>query len=139
MGYRSNVAYAIQFCSVEDKDKFLATVPDKALALARESGLIERDNCLLFHEEYVKWYATRFIGSDGYEDVDAHEEVINTAKDSVEEIPHVGIFVRVGEESNDVEEDIWGEPWGKDGLPDWYDLLHVETRVVVGWDEEEDA
>lgn len=139
MGYRSEVAYAIAFRNKEDKDALLARLPDDVLAdIRRDECFAEQDDRLLFRDSGVKWYSSRLMlgAMEGYREVDVHEQLISTAKDahSEGEMPMVGIFVRIGEETDDIEEDFWGDP-SEDGLPEWFDLIEVERRIVVNWEE----
>lgn len=138
MGYRSEVAYAIALRNREDKDALLAQLHDDVLEQIRKDGCFtEEDDRLLFHDNGVKWYSSRLLmgAAEGYPEVDAHEALIQAAKDaSSEGMPMTGIFVRIGEETDDIEEDFWGDA-SDDGLPEWFDLIEVERRIVVNWEE----
>jgi len=103
MGYRSDVAYAIQFPSKDELVVFLARVRMDAsqvgeldkLMVAKTRPWADPNECyvLLFHEESVKWY------EDSYEDVQWHMRLIQAAAEQ----GYPTRYVRVGEEQGDVE------------------------------------
>jgi hypothetical protein len=146
MGYRSTVAYTIRFTpfpspqEVEqgefpsDSDiklckesfyTFLAEVKLKYLGAVNDEGMkIDESNMALnFFASDVKWY-------ESYEDVQVHENLISLSKEWADEgetaNPNIGgIFMRVGEETDDIVEEAWGEH-------DW-DWMHIHREIVCDW------
>ena len=123
MGYRSDVAYTIRFNSDHDeKNKqsfytFLAEAKSKAATapcfVGREWLDLEIDEArhrINFACDDVKWY-------ESYEDVKCHEALIELAaewandEDNHSEIAYS--FVRIGEETDDIEKKNGGDyDWG---------------------------
>ena len=141
MGYRSTVAYAIVLTDPKDKTRLLSRLPAEQLARLRspESGLKETPTRLYFYETGIKWYSSSALPGvlEGYQEIDDHEALIAAAKEADmatgdEHIKMVGVFVRAGEETDDLEEDVWGYP-GEDGLPEWYELAELQVQVFVNW------
>ena len=139
MGYRSTVAYTIRFTPIyENKDSsteemtkqakesfytFLAEAKVKhPSCFAEEFGVDvdEANMALNFLQEDVKWY-------EDYDDVKAHESLIQLSKDWVDmENKHIGgIFMRIGEEIDDLVEEDWGEH-------DW-DWIQMSRQIIVDW------
>lgn len=148
MGYRSEVAYAIAFRNEQDKNAFLATVPDDLMARLRKSaeedqeGLEETEDMLRLHINGWKWYATRLMFGvmEGYSEVDDHEALIQLSKDFAEEggIPMTGVFARIGEEDDDTEYDHWGEdPAGEVWSP--WELVSVQRFITTDWEQRAQA
>jgi hypothetical protein len=153
MGYRSIVAYTIRFtphpspqeaengdsptekeikeckesfyCFLADaKVKFPSAISDNAIEVD------EANFALNFFAEDVKWY-------EDYEDVKCHMALLQLAQDWSENVDeengetkgnkHIGgVFVRVGENTDDVTEEGFGEH-------DW-DWIAVQRQVVVDWE-----
>ena len=105
MGYRSDVAYTIRFVHEDDTNNkqsfytFIAEAKVSAAALCfttpnTPSWVFEVDEKqyqINFYADHVKWY-------ESFSDVQAHEALLALAS-------HIGYaFVRIGEESNDIEE-----------------------------------
>lgn len=87
----------------------------------------EKNLAINFLEEGVKWY-------EDYEDVKAHTALMDLSKEWAEEsdVPFKGgnkniggIFMRIGEETDDVVEEGWGEH-------DW-DWMCLSRQIVVDW------
>lgn len=140
MGYRSSVAYTIRFtpesngvdspteeelkkCKesfytflAEAKVKYLGAVNDKSMTID------ESNMAMNFLADNVKWYET-------YEDVIVHEKLIQLSKDWVDmENKHIGgIFLRIGEEIDDMVEEGWGEH-------DW-DWMRIHRQIEIDWEE----
>ena len=73
----------------------------------------------------VKWY-------ESYEDVQVHENLISLSKEWADEgetaDPYIGgIFLRIGEETDDMIEEGWGEH-------DW-DWMRIHRSIEVDWEE----
>lgn len=143
MGYRSDVAYTIRFKDVDTMTLFITEAKTKGLQAALNECDIRQDKhldrCRInFVVGSYKWY-------DSYDEVKAHTALIALARDWCETDRHeyarrmgddtyitgdgykLGfIFVRVGEDLSDCEEDC-------DGDSDW-DWLRVERRVVTDWE-----
>ena len=142
MGYRSTAVYAIVFTTEEDKNRLLSRLPAEQLEILRSpnSGLQEEPTRLCFYETGIKWYSSSILPGvlEGYQVIDAHEALINAAKaaaiaeGSDNFIKQVGVFIRVGEDDSDIENDAWGYP-GEDGLPEWYELAELRISVDVNW------
>ena len=106
MGYRSDVAIAIQFPTPEQRNAFTAVIklgtdPTELLCLDEYTNYDDRTYTALFTD--VKWYPN-------YEDVKAHHTLMERA---VEDHGASYYFVRVGEETDDIETQYNGEdvPW----------------------------
>lgn len=139
MGYRSTVAYTIRFTPIPTNNVDSPT--DEMIKKARDSFYVflaeakvkhplafgdgdltvdEPNMAINFLTENVKWY-------EDYEEVKAHEALIQLSKDWVEgENKHIGgIFMRIGEEMDDIVEEEWGEA-------DW-DWMQISRQIVVDW------
>ena len=144
MGYRSEVAYTIRFNpnvngespteEVLEQCKasfnvFLAEAKVKcAGALDDEDITINEDKCSIsFLANWVKWY-------DSYPDVQMHVALMDLSKEWAEDtdVPFRGnneyiggMFHRIGEETDDVETDYWGN----------YDheWMCINRQIVVDW------
>jgi len=127
MGYRSTVAYTIRFVpkhspdtdDIQEFDKakdsfylFLAEAkanPNTAGAIADSDYLVIDEQKLQFNffASDVKWY-------ESYDDVKCHEALIDLSKEWADEgggdVECVGgAFARIGEEMEDVVEEVWGQ------------------------------
>lgn len=142
MGYRSTVAYTIRFTPRCDAQQGLVSPTDEELAQTKASFytflaeakvkhsgcfteefgvVVDEDNMAInFLAEDVKWY-------EDYEDVKGHEALIDLSKSWVEdENKYIGgIFMRIGEELDDLVEEEWGEA-------DW-DWIQMSRQIVVDW------
>ena len=146
MGYRSEVVISIQMDntdekSVKDWHLFIAELKanaDCANAIDMltgkppnwiDKGGIDMENCsLLAYWENTKWY-------DDYDEVKSFRKILDLAQEYIEsnatnksEMKHSmsATFKRVGEESNDIEEESYGE-FG-------YSLAYI-TVPVIEFDE----
>jgi hypothetical protein len=137
MGYRSTVAYTIRFTGDEDtvcKHGFYTFLAEAKVkfpsAISDEDMTIDEKNFALnFFADDVKWY-------EDFEDVKCHMGLLQLAQSWVDEVDEKngktvgneeigGIFVRVGESSDDITEEGFGEhSW------DW---VGVSRQVVVDW------
>jgi hypothetical protein len=140
MGYRSTVAYTIRFTPNPDnlpyktldgikgaKESFYTFLAEAKLKLSGavndESMKVDEANMALnFFASDVKWY-------ESYEDVKVHEDLIELAKSWADmENKHIGgIFLRIGEEMDDMVEEGWGEH-------DW-DWMRINRSIEVDWEE----
>ena len=129
MGYRSNVAYTIRFTGDDDTAVkqsfyvFLAEAKTKfPLAFGDECLTVDEGNYALnFFAESVKWY-------EDYEDVKCHEELVNLARAWVDDQENKfigGIFMRIGEETDDIVEDYFGEYD--------YQWMNISRSIFVDW------
>lgn len=139
MGYRSMVAYTIRFTaqsngvdSPTDEEvnqckasfyTFLAEAKSKFSGCFTEEFGVKVDEfnfALNFFADHVKWY-------EDYEDVKAHESLIQLSKDWVDmENKNIGgIFMRIGEEMDDLTEESWGEH-------DW-EWMTMSRQIIVDW------
>jgi hypothetical protein len=144
MGYRSTVAYTIRFTPhpspqesengdspTEEELKeckasyytFLAEAKVKhPTCFSEEFGVdVDEPNMAInFLAEDVKWY-------EDYEDVKEHEALQDLSKAWVDmENKHIGgIFMRIGEETDDIVQESWGEH-------DW-DWMHISRQIIVDW------
>ena len=153
MGYRSTVTYTIRFTALPSLQEaeggefpsdqeiqsakgsfytFLADAKVKFPSAISDSDMkVDEDNLALnFFAEDVKWY-------EDYEDVKCHMALLQLAQDWAENTDeengevvgnkHIGgIFVRVGENADDVTEEGFGEH-------DW-EWIAVQRQVVVDWE-----
>ena len=114
MGYRSDVAYTIRFVHEDDTNNkqsfytFLAEAKANAATAAcfgeqgwAEFQIDEANFRINFFAEGVKWY-------ESYADVQCHEALLSLANEwDEDEDNHAHIayqFVRIGEESDDIED-----------------------------------
>ena len=147
MGYRSTVAYTIRFTpKYENKDSMTDEMISKAKAsfytflaeakvkhsgaFAKEFGVkVDEPNMAInFFAEYVKWY-------EDYDDVKVHEGLLQLArswaedgdeKNGVAGNTHIGgMFMRIGEEVDDVDESYFGEY-------DW-EWMQLSRQIIVDW------
>lgn len=140
VGYRSEVAFAVAFRSEADKDRLMALVPADVRPHLDEMVKYGTDR-VTYYEEAIKWYAKRIVGGhDGFEDVEAAEDFLALAEDASSDgtIPSTGVFIRVGEDYDDVEERSWrGDTDPEDALPWPFDLMHISrTAIITSWDSE---
>ena len=110
MGYRSDVAYAIQFKDADALKEFvgLHAINEDTREALNECELSNDDQpALLFKAEDVKWY-------DSFEDVQAHNKLLDSVDEAFDD--RAGYcFLRLGEESDDNEQKDGGHreliPW----------------------------
>jgi hypothetical protein len=126
MGYRSDVAYKIQF---EDKDQWnvflieAKSKPETRECFEDEDLKVDHENCeIKFLAQAVKWYGE-------YPDVKCHNallELVDEYNDRNEERYVANyLFRRIGESDDDCEEMSGGEP-------DWDDI-YLRRELVVSW------
>jgi hypothetical protein len=145
MGYRSTVAYTIRFIPVEQQGidldtaierakgsfyTFLAEAKSKeqtALCFSEEEAeylKINHDNLMInFFADGVKWYET-------YEEVQCHECLMGLSREWADDgdcsSPYIGgAFVRIGEELEDMVQEVWGE-----GDYDW---IRINRSMSCDW------
>jgi len=111
MGYRSDVAYVIKFNDIETRDNFVTLMlaknePPITQAISEcEYGYTE-DPIITFKQESVKWY-------DSFEDVQAHQQLMNDAVEIYGKKGGRYRFISVGEDGaeecneDDDEGDLW--------------------------------
>jgi hypothetical protein len=98
MGYRSEVAYVIKFKDIAQRDAFVT------LMLAQNDPIVTEaindttheqtdDPVITFRAGDVKWY-------DSFPDVQVHHQMM---RDATEWYEAEWRFVRIGEDSNDIE------------------------------------
>jgi len=141
MGYRSSVAYTIRFTPTttnnvdspteeelkECKASFYTFLAEAKVKLSGavndECTKIDESNMAInFLADNVKWY-------ESYEDVKTHEDLVQLSKDWVDmENKHIGgIFMRIGEEMDDIVQEGWGEH-------DW-DWMDIARTINVDWED----
>jgi len=129
MGYRSEVAYKIEFAKKEDFWGFIAEAkldPATSLCFDEESWgkeyfeVDEEKYEIRFLADSVKWY-------DSYPEVQCHENLWAKAEARCDEeqVEVQGAYARIGEESDDNEEKFFGD--------DPYELVRISRQVVVDW------
>lgn len=139
MGYRSAVAYTIRFTApykspdVDDyaemkecKTSFYTFLAEAKVkhsgCFTEEFGVVvdEPNMAINFFADEVKWY-------ENYPDVMEHEALMSLSRDWEEmENKYIGgIFIRIGEESDDIAQDGWGEH-------DW-DWLNTRRSIMCDW------
>jgi hypothetical protein len=125
MGYRSDVAYTIRFVHEDDtnnKQSFYTFIAEAKVNAAAAlcfttpntpSWVFEVDEenyQINFHADHVKWY-------ESFPEVQAHTALLGLASEwdnDEDNHAHIGCaFVRIGEESDDIEESMsesadWG-------------------------------
>jgi hypothetical protein len=101
MGYRSTVSYVIAFEKMEDRQAYIDMIRVK-----KDSRMIEalgdchipkRDATIFYYQTDTKWY-------ESYPDVEAHTSLYKDARAMFGDAVDYK-FVRVGEETEDIEED----------------------------------
>lgn len=126
MGYRSEVAYIVNFRNKEIRDEYIALIKAHGGELlealmeceAPEPMSEDSDAPINFYADYVKWY-------EDFPDVKAHTKIYQWA---VELYPDdCGYkFIRVGEESGDIEE----EDDGSNDLIPYDDFYPTQSMSV---------
>lgn len=128
MGYRSDVAYIIQFEDSEAMGQFITYVAgheDKALFKALRECMVDFDNYKInFFGDSVKWYPS-------YPDVKAHTDLMHLVY--LEDTPFFERcdfrFIRIGEETEDIEEDCSCGAFDPDDL-------YVQRSIDTPFDQE---
>jgi hypothetical protein len=123
MGYRSDVAYVIVFETVDKRDSFVELMRaknnehiDDAL---KEVGIEEGEREITFRtKDAVKWY-------ENFPDVRAHE---NLLKDARELFDATTRFIRIGEETDDVEDAVHDDADWSTG--EVWELLDISRSIV---------
>ena len=133
MGYRSDVAYTIRFTDDHDTNNeqsfytFLLEAkanPKCQIAIA-EVEIDHKKQEFNFTANDVKWY-------DNYPDVMSHMALVKQAEDWSCQVSEgklhckIGsMFVRIGEEANDIEERFNGDFS--------YDWMSVSRQIITDW------
>lgn len=128
MGYRSTVAYVIQFEDVEHKKEFVAVhkLDDKLKDAIKELGHLEDDTSYLsFYVDDVKWYTS-------YEDVQMHNRLLKCISELSEDENYErsisARMIRIGEDTDDIEDDGYGDdPWD---IELWV-ARHIESSYIL--------
>lgn len=110
MGYRSSVQYWF-----EGKNAVSVVMEHMTLSPNQEcfNELVVTDTGVYFECSDCKWYS-------GYDDVQWHTQLYNKAQDCYHEDGEMyhdlcGQFVRIGEDTLDIEEEVFGDdPWDRD-------------------------
>lgn len=130
MGYRSDVMYVAEFEDEQSRDAAWAAAKLK-YELIEGSPFIEatgfdkfEEDCIVFEADSIKWY-------DSYPEVKMLEEMFRRF---FNEGFNANVkFICVGEELNDLTDEILESPDDRD-VPDWfYDQLYVERTIVAPW------
>lgn len=142
MGYRSDVAYTIRFESntynttkdenAEEKARqsfytFIAEAKaneETARCFSEEDSdvfkVLEDKLEIRFFAESVKWY-------EDYPDVKRHEALVSLSKAWTNDNEYIGgAFARVGEDTTDLVEDVWGQG-------DW-NWISIHRSICVDWE-----
>ena len=133
MGYRSDVAYTIRFVDDHDTNNeqsfytFLLEAkanPQLQIALA-EVEINHKEKAFYFTATDVKWY-------ENYPEVMSHMALVHLAEDWASQVREekllcsLGVmFLRLGEESTDVEERYHG-----DFELDW---MYMSRQIITDW------
>ena len=121
MGYRSNVAYALEFRELNCKRKFvvMAKLDPQFNEALKECEHVDDDKLYLYAEfDWVKWY-------DDYEDVKCHMDMLSHLDEN--KLDGVSAkFVRVGEEHDDIEEIVYA---GEDAPDAWSIAIGANTYI----------
>ena len=133
MGYRSDVAYTIRFSGEDDtkvRQSFYTFLAEAKANPATAGCFLEDDEdtfkvvesafTINFKAYAVKWY-------ESYEDIQMHEALMKQALDWIDdENEYIGyIFARIGEETNDTEQNYggnWDDSW-----------LYLKRELVLDW------
>jgi hypothetical protein len=133
MGYRSTVAYTIRFVVPDDEKTygqvrdsfytFIAEAKSKdtvAGAFLDEDLTVDEENLQIrFFADNVKWY-------ESYPDVQCHECLMGLAREWADDNDYIGgAFARIGEETNDNVEEVWGQ--GE------YEWVGVHRSIYTDW------
>jgi hypothetical protein len=126
MGYRSEVCMSIYGDSPQAMRELKAMIDAAGVDLNahwadHDWGIDEKN--FFFLVDDVKWY-------DSFPEVQAVMKIWNLAMDLNEEpeeggAKFSGIFLRIGEDNTDVEEESFGDPWA-------YDPPYVSRAIVFG-------
>ena len=124
MGYRSQVAYAIQFKDIQTMQEILAVImatEPKLHEAVKECKVDAEDALLIFETDGVKWY-------DSFEDVQSHNELREWMSEHFPEVTG-WVFTRIGEELDDVV-------WESDGHSSFtpYDVIDIRRCIDMGVD-----
>jgi hypothetical protein len=130
MGYRSEVAYTINFRDIPLRNTYVALIlakGDKHLSEALAECYVPKDEPrICFHTDHYKWYSE-------YPEVQAHTTLYKWAHVLYADDCDYRI-VRIGEESGDVEEDSTGGDL--DDYEDCYVVSLIETSFPKDYREE---
>ena len=134
MGYRSEVAYVINFSSKEKRDDYINVVlatGDTHLIDALKDCDVPFDSS---HDTRINFYAIDVKWYDSYEDVKAHTKLYNWA---VELYPDdCGYrFICIGEEEGDIENDSDGEGEWIPYDDDFYTYASMEVPFNTQYDK----
>jgi hypothetical protein len=119
MGYRSDVAIGFMFADEAEMMGFAAALrlnPDENIQAALKEYKLLPGNVMYASFESVKWY-------DSYDDVQSHETILGAARER--KIPNA--FLRVGEEANDVTEEL--ETYERNCWDEMYEMFGVERSM----------
>jgi len=142
MGYRSTVAYTIRFETPshdkpeekedpEDAKRSFYTFLAEAKAKETTALCFSDTDCLEVDEEnlQIRFFAEEVKWYESYPDVACHEALIELSKswaDDDTSNPYIGgAFARVGEDTNDNVEEVWGQ--GE------YGWVGVNRSVYADW------
>jgi hypothetical protein len=131
MGYRSDVLLAIVFKTKEQRDEVWAVyVLDKRV---QEYGLANEwrtcDNyeypMLYLEQEHSKWY-------ESFEDVQGFEHLQSVAQDfaDLRDFEYAWLKLRIGEETNDIEEEYITEDPDGHLQEQLYNTVNVERSIT---------
>jgi len=126
MGYRSEVAYKIKFEKKDDFWGFIAEAkldPETALCFHEDEEdyfkVLEDEYEIRFYCDSVKWY-------ESYPEVMAHQALWDKASERDDEgIEVSGAFCRIGEETEDMVEEYFGE--------DPYEMVRISRSLEIDW------
>lgn len=114
MGYRSEVCMTIYGETKQDMRDLKIMLDTAGVNLDKEWSPDSwgiNDEVFSFHVHETKWY-------EGFPDVQAVMKVWELAISLNETEPETekfsGVFLRIGEDNTDVEEDSFGDPWSHD-------------------------
>jgi hypothetical protein len=132
MGYRSEVAYVINFSSRELRDDYINVVlakNDEHLTQALKDCDVPFDSS---HDTRINFYANDVKWYDSYEDVKAHTKLYKWATELYPE--DCGWrYIRVGEEEGDIQNDCDGDgEWIPDD--DFYTYTSMEVPFVTTYE-----
>jgi hypothetical protein len=147
MGYISEVAFKAHFNNSTDRDKVIGRLSEDRQERVRKNAIIPDSRPVVyFHFEAVKWYTSdTMLGvMSGFADINALDALVEACQnaanthDDADYVPNTGVFIRIGEEYDDIVEQIW-EPRQDDlgSLPYPWDTASVQRFIDLDgdWDE----
>jgi hypothetical protein len=137
MGYRSEVAYVINFSTTEKRDEYinlvLASANEDLITALKECEVpipLKEDDwqacCINFYARDVKWY-------DSYDEVKAHTRLYKWAEELYPD-DSGWHFIRIGEEMGDIHDETDGNSCGETPEDDFYTYTSMEIPFNANYE-----